>query len=686
MRFKIFIMQLLLQMTLHCQAQQITGTITDARREPIINASVQTFKNGVLKGGAVTDFDGKYVIKPLDTGFYDVKVSFIGYSSKTITGVMVSKDETTGLDIVLTPLSKQLKDVEVYSKPLIDKYKTNAILISREIRCKPTTQTADLVAISPGIYQTTRGQVLDNSGARSPGNVYIVDGVQVQNSAGMAQGQVQTVESIGLNGVAATRKNTTGNTAEYKKVYENDFMMVKSTPLSTMSVDVDRASYSNIRRFITDGENPPADAVRIEEMINYFTYDYPAPANDQPIAVQTELTICPWNAKHNLLRIGIKAKEPQLDSLPPSNIVFLIDVSGSMNEPKRLPLVKESLKLLVANMRPQDRVSLVAYAGNAGLVLPSTAGSNKTAILEAIDRLEAGGSTAGGAGIALAYQVAEANYITGGNNRVILATDGDFNVGVSSDAELEDMITKKRSTGIFLTCLGVGEDNYKDAKMEMLADKGNGNYDYLDNIDEAKKTLVKEFKGTMFTVAKDVKAQIEFNPLNVQSYRLVGYENRVLNTEDFKDDKKDAGDMGAGHLVTVLYELVPSDIANDEERPTDELRYQRRRHKIEAYSNETATIKFRYKEPDENTSKELRHVITDEEKNFDAATENTRWAATVALFGMVLKESKYKGTASYDDVLKMAAGSVGTDVEGYRAEMVKLVKQAKENNERTSKK
>ncbi|MEM9982847.1 MAG: von Willebrand factor type A domain-containing protein, partial [Bacteroidota bacterium] len=364
------------------------------------------------------------------------------------------------------------------------------------------------------------------------------------------------------------------NTEEYGIIKENQFLEVKKTPLSTFSIDVDRAAYSNVRRFINNGQMPPKDAVRIEEMINYFAYEYPQPTGTHPFAVHTEVAACPWNSAHQLALVNLQAKKIPTDNLPPSNLVFLIDVSGSMSSANKLPLLKSAFKLLTQQLRAQDKVSIVVYAGAAGLVLPPTPGNNQQAIVEALERLNAGGSTAGGAGIELAYKVAKENFMEGGNNRVILATDGDFNVGASSDDDMIRLIEEKRKTGIFVTTLGFGMGNYKDAKMEKIADKGNGNYAYIDNIQEAKKVLINEFGGTMFTVAKDVKLQLEFNPAQVKAYRLIGYENRLLNKEDFNDDTKDAGELGAGHTVTALYELIPVDAAGDNIKPVDDLKYQ----------------------------------------------------------------------------------------------------------------
>nr|WP_067059180.1 VWA domain-containing protein [Mucilaginibacter sp. L294] len=465
----------------------------------------------------------------------------------------------------------------------------------------------------------------------------------------------------------------------YKGITENTFTNAASTPLSTFSVDVDAASYSNVRRFINNGQLPPADAVRVEEMINYFNYDLAGPTDGGPVAIHTELSSAPWNTKHRLLRIGLKAKTIPTKNLPASNLVFLVDVSGSMNMANKLPLVQSSLKMLVDQLRPQDKVALVVYAGAAGVVLPSTAGDKKERIKNAIDNLSAGGSTAGGAGIKLAYSIAAENLIKGGNNRIILATDGDFNVGASSDDDMEKLIEKKRESGISLSVLGYGMGNYKDSKMETLADKGNGNYAYIDNITEARKTLVSEFGGTLFTVAKDVKLQIEFNPAKVQAYRLLGYENRILNKEDFNDDKKDAGDIGSGHTVTAFYEIVPAGIKDDYMVSVDPLKYQKVKQTapVTTGSEEMMTIKFRYKEPVSAVSKLSQAVVYDKPMNFTATSTDFKFASAVAEVGMLLRDSKFKQKASYAHAIATARAGKGTDNEGYRAEFIRLAESSK---------
>ncbi len=476
------------------------------------------------------------------------------------------------------------------------------------------------------------------------------------------------------------RYNSNFNTEGYASVNENGYKNVRNAPLSTFSIDVDNASYSNIRRFINMGQLPPADAVRIEEMINYFKYDYPEPGGEHPFSVYTELAVCPWNKKHYLLQVGLKGKSINKSSLPPSNLVFLLDVSGSMNAPNKLPLLKSAFGLLVNELRPQDRVAIVVYAGAAGLVLESTPCNRKETIMRAIDHLEAGGSTAGGAGLRLAYAEAEKNYVKGGNNRIILATDGDFNVGESSNGGMERLVEAKREMGVFITVLGFVMGNVKDDKMEIIADKGNGNYSYIDNLQEARKVLVREFGGTLFTIAEDVKFQIEFNPSKVESYRLIGYENRLLNDEDFNDDTKDAGEMGSGHNVTALYELVPA--GSGEKAPSvDPLKYQasvsdERREKD--FSDEYLTIKLRYKDPAGNSSRLLEKPVRGRIKDMENASDNIRFAAAVSEFGMILRESEYRGNATLAGAALLARSARGEDEDGYRSELIRLINTAKD--------
>jgi Ca-activated chloride channel family protein len=467
-------------------------------------------------------------------------------------------------------------------------------------------------------------------------------------------------------------------TEEYSAKTENQFKSAAETPLSTFSIDVDAASYGNMRRFINQGQMPPADAIRTEELINYFSYDYANPTDNSPVKISTEIGECSWNVAHRLLRIGIKAKEIADDKLPASNLVFLVDVSGSMFGPTRLDLVKSSLKLLINNLREQDRVAIVVYAGSAGEVLPSTSGSDKQKIREALNNLSAGGSTAGGEGIRLAYKIAQKNFIKNGNNRIILCTDGDFNLGVSSPKDLEKLIEKERQSGVFLTVLGYGMGNYKDNRMQTLAEKGNGNHAYIDNLQEANKILVSEFGGTLYTVAKDVKLQIEFNPELVQAYRLIGYESRLLKDEDFNNDVKDAGDMGAGHNVTAFYEIVPTGIPFNAAGSIDPLKYQQTEKKkkpVYTGSNELLTIKLRYKKPDENSSRKIELAVRDDKQN--KVSSDFRFAAAVAMFGQILTRSDWKGNADYDKVIALAKTALDNDEQGYRREFIRLAETTK---------
>jgi Ca-activated chloride channel homolog len=465
------------------------------------------------------------------------------------------------------------------------------------------------------------------------------------------------------------------NTEGYSAIDENPFLGVRTNPLSTFSIDVDRASYANIRRFLREGRLPPKDAVRIEEMVNYFSYTDAEPNGDAPFAVTTELGVAPWRPEHRLLRIGLKAKSVAMDRLPPSNLVFLLDVSGSMNSPDKLPLLKQAFGLLVNELRPQDRVAIVVYAGAAGMVLPSTPGSEKETILAAIERLEAGGSTAGGAGIRLAYDIARQHHVQGGNNRVILATDGDFNVGASSDAEMVRLIEEKRAQGTFLTVLGFGTGNLKDSKMELLADRGNGNYAYIDELMEARKVFVQELGGTLFTVAKDVKLQVEFNSELVRGYRLIGYENRLLAAEDFNDDAKDAGELGAGHSVTALYEIVPvSANSNVDIRGVDPLRYREEQQRTRSAHGELAYVKLRWKKPDGDRSTLMDHPVAD---RLTGRSDDLTFASAVAAFGMILRDSPHRGETSYEQVLALGRDGLGEDRGGHRTAFLQLVEQAR---------
>lgn len=503
----------------------------------------------------------------------------------------------------------------------------------------------------------------------------------VTDKAGMlakvSQPAVQNSVMI-RGGIIAPRQS---NTESYQDIQENGFKSPVKDPLSTFAADVDAASYSNVRRMINAGQLPVKDAVRVEELINYFQYNLKAPTNGDPVNMLTELATAPWNKEHQLLRIALKAKDIPSAKLPASNFVFLIDVSGSMYGPNRLPLVKSSLKMLVDQLRDQDQVAIVTYAGSAGVKLKSTAGSQKMTIKQAIDELEAGGSTAGGAGLKMAYQIAREQYKKEGNNRIILASDGDFNVGASSDKDMEDLISKERESGVHLTVLGFGMGNLKDSKMELLANKGHGNYAYIDNISEARKAMVTEFGATLFTVAKDVKIQVEFNPAYVQAYRLVGYENRLLAAEDFNNDAKLGGDMGVGHSVTAIYEIVPVGVKSSIIGTVDPLKYQENKTSNKGSLNkELATVKFRYKDPDSDKSKLQQMVVSNQSKSMEAASADFQFASAVAEFGMLLRNSDYKQGSSFNALIARAKAAKGKDDEGYRAEFIRMAENARDLN------
>jgi Ca-activated chloride channel family protein len=537
-----------------------------------------------------------------------------------------------------------------------------------------------------GIYYDS-----DDLYALGPGRGAAVDSKELKELSKIAP-ELQTVEGTG--------PGFSGD--QYARIFENPFIKaIGGDAVSTFSIDVDTASYTNVRQFLMEmNQLPPADAVRIEELVNYFDYDYfgpqtdPGPSggsgDDAPFAAHVEVTGCPWAPDHRLARIAVKGREMERAKRPQSNLVFLVDVSGSMDQPNKLPLVLYGLEQLTRELGENDRVAIVVYASSEGLALPSTPGTKQETILAALGQLKAGGSTAGGAGIQLAYQLAEDNFIKGGTNRVILCTDGDFNVGVTSTAELERLCEKKaKDTGVFLSVLGFGRGNLNDAMMEKIADHGNGNYHYVDNRTEARRVLVEEMTGTLVTIAKDVKIQVEFNPQKVAGYRLIGYENRMLRTEDFNDDKKDAGEIGAGHTVTALYEIVPAG-QNVDVVPVDDLKYQAKpaqtadattgeKDKSAAdVTNELLTLKMRYKAPDGDTSKKLEWAITDDGKAFSAATPDCQFAAAVAGFGLLLRDSQYKGNLTYGAVREIAQGGIGEDKGGYRKEFVEMVRKAKE--------
>ena len=466
------------------------------------------------------------------------------------------------------------------------------------------------------------------------------------------------------------------NAETYKEIKENSFVAVAQQPVTTFSADVDRAAYANVRRIIGYGQIPPKDAVRIEEMVNYFDYDYPAPEEGSvsPLRVSPELAPAPWNPNHLLLRIGLQAKKIDLTKAPPSNIVFLIDVSGSMDEENKLPLLKSSFKMLLGQLRPDDKIAIVTYANGTKVALPSTSVKDKEKIIKVLDNLYASGGTSGGRGIQLAYEQAQKSFIKNGNNRIILATDGDFNIGINNTTDLEKFIEKQRESGIYMSVLGFGIGNYRDDMAETIADKGNGNYAYIDNITEAKKVLVNELSGTLFAVAKDVKLQLEFNPKYVKEYKLIGYENRMLANEDFTNDKKDAGEIGAGHTVTALYELVPSD-----GKVAQSLRYQSQELNEKGKGNELGFLKIRYKDPKVKDAKsvEITEPLVFNKKALKETSTDYRFAASVAEFGILLRDNSNKANATYDQVIELAEEAIGKDPEGYRKEFVRLVKSVK---------
>lgn len=532
------------------------------------------------------------------------------------------------------------------------------------------------VQLSPSIIQLDEVVVMEYGSVAKKSVV----GAAYADVSNMLQGRVAGLqvnnETPGVHRTMYIRGVTT-NTESYKEILENKFVNPLNEPLSTFAADVDAASYSNLKRFIKSGSLPPVDAVRVEEMINYFEYDLEGPRNGDPVNIKTELTQTPWNTQHQLLRISLKAKNIPTEKLPESNFVFLIDVSGSMSSHNKLPLVKSSFKLLVDQLRPQDKVAIVTYAGNATIALESTSGDKKMKIKEIIDGLQAGGNTAGGDGLKMAYNIARKNFVKNGNNRIIMATDGDFNVGSSSDSDMEKLIVKERESNVNISVLGYGMGNYKDSKLETLANKGRGNYAYINDISEARKAIVTEFGGTMFTVAKDVKIQVEFNPKFVQAYRLVGYENRLMAAEDFNNDNKVGGDMGVGHSVTALYEIVPVGVKSSIIGSVDPLKYQdNKKQPVQNNSSELATVKFRYKDPEADKSKLKEHIVATKSESIAKVSDDFRFMTAVAELGMLLRNSEYKQDANFDNLVNRAKAAKGKDDEGYRAEFIRLAEDA----------
>jgi len=620
----------------------VQGRIIDPAGAAIPGATVELVSAGKPTLSTVSGADGTFRFADIAAGSYELRATLSGFRQSRVT-ITVGANSPAPFTIKLL-VGSTVESVTISGASANDAStgKLSAPAPAPAVPAPPRPSTEQL-RISGGVAGGVAGGIAGGGSGRGYGGLY----------------------------------QAPPDTATYAAIDENMFRRVADHPLSTFSIDVDTASYANVRRFLNEGQLPPADAVRVEELINYFHFDYPDSADGAPFGVTTELTRCPWSPTHKLALVGLQAKRMSEGRTPPRNLVFLLDVSGSMSPPQRLPLVKTAMKMLAETLRHEDRVAIVVYAGDSGVALPSTRGDEHGRILDAISSLNAGGSTNGAAGIQLAYQIASENFVKGGINRVILATDGDFNVGVTSMNDLTRIIEEKRSTGVFLSVLGVGDDNLKDATMERLADKGNGNYAYLDSLTEARRVLVREAGSTLVTVAKDVKIQIEFNPATVGAYRLVGYENRVLKSRDFNDDTKDAGEMGAGHTVTALYEIVPP--GEDVGGPgVDALKYQRPADRpaprMETIpSTELMTVKVRYKQPDGDRSSLVTIPVAGRET---ASPKHAGFAAAVAEFGMLLRKSPYKADATWEDVVKLAREHRGADPDGYRAEFVRLAELA----------
>lgn len=685
------------------QERTITGTVT-SDGVPLPGATVLIAGTQM---GTQTDELGKFVIKASQGDV--LEISFLGKDTKTVT---VGAGNV--INVVLTTSSSTIECVQIVGAMSIKRTKNSVTSSQVRIKGRELRQASNpnVVALNGKVSglqvnsaPTSTKIVLRGSRSITGNNnaLIIIDGKISSNEEleKIPPASIQDVNVIkgsqgsalygaqGVNGAIIV--NTTDDygdiklkkkitippveidTDEYDSFVENPFENSSSNPLSTFSIDVDNASYTNIRKFINNGQSVPKDAVRVEEMMNFFKYSYSKPHNDNPFAINTEYGDCPWNTNHKLVRIGLQGKEIPTDNLPNSNFVFLIDVSGSMSDTNKLPLVIESLKILTKQLRKEDKISIVVYAGAAGLVLPATSGNEKEKIIAALEKLQAGGSTAGGEGIQLAYKIAEENFIKGGNNRVLIATDGDFNVGASSDKDMISLIEEKRKSDVFLTCLGYGMGNYKDSKLEKLADKGNGNYAYIDNMQEANRFLVKEFKGSMFAIAKDVKIQIEFNPKHVQNYRLIGYENRKLRNEDFTNDAIDAGELGSGHTVTALYEIIPIGVKSDFSIDPIDLKYAKTKVENNELANELATIKFRYKKPDGNKSIEMVQTIENKAINLENCSEDFKFCSAVAWFGLKLRDSKLITNKNKKDILELATNSKSNDIDGYRSEFIRLV-------------
>ncbi|QMU66053.1 MAG: DUF3520 domain-containing protein [Flavobacteriaceae bacterium] len=676
---------LLMIVATHGQQKKITGTVSDASGAlPRVTIIIKGTTNGTE-----TDFDGKYTIK---ANIGDVLIfSYLGYQT-----VERTVGTANSIDIKMVEGGKVIDEFVVIGygvSPEYDAVSVSAKRVEKQERKAYRNKISNQLRGQTGGIQITPDNKNSSTGRTTSNKepLYIVDGIPIQSQynsivknlgkdalkhvnvykPGRAKKMFGTSAKNGCIVIITKKGNyRLQNDESYAQINENKFERVQLAPLSTFSIDVDKASYSNIRRMINNGQKIPFDAIKIEEMINYFDYDYPQPRDNHPFSIHTEVVKTPWNPQTKLVRIGLQGKEYLQEKLPPSNLTFLIDVSGSMNSQNKLPLLKSAFKLLVNQLRKQDKVAIVVYAGAAGVVLEPTSGSDKEKIIVALDNLESGGSTAGEAGLKLAYTLAEKNFKKRGNNRVILATDGDFNVGKSSNKAMEKLISDKRKSGVFLSVLGFGYGNYKDSKLEILADKGNGNHAYIDSMQEAQKVFGKEFGGTLYTIAKDVKIQVEFNPKKVQAYRLIGYENRMLNDEDFMDDTKDAGELGSGHTVTALYEIIPIGVKSSYLKDVPALKHTKFSDH-QSNPNELFTVKFRYKKPSGLQSIEMIHIQKDE---LNQLSEDMKFASAVALFGMKLRKSEFHNNAKLTDVIKLAEEGRGTDKQGYRAEFIRLVK------------
>ena len=638
---------------------RLTGVVHDDSGSALTYVTIKVLKNNTLVKGAVTDIQGTYDLQ-IEPGTYTIEANYTGYESFKMENVQVLASQVNRLDITLVS-GAAIQEVVVtgYASQhrKKDKSSTQAVMPQRRA---PASESR---------HELGKAKVHAVQSNSKPAAGYTKSTAPTDREANFDDRRRMLPDSI-IDGQ---------NEEQYNILLENPYQDARTNAISTFSIDVDAASYANLRRFLNAGQMPPRDAVRIEEMVNYFDYDYPKPTGAHPFVVSTELAPCPWAPEHQLLVLGLQGQTMDVGQLPAANLVFLIDVSGSMNAEDRLPLVQQSLHLLTEQLRANDRVAIVVYAGAAGTVLESTPGYDKLTIKTALDRLHAGGSTAGGAGIQLAYNIARKNFIPGGNNRIILCTDGDFNVGVSSETELVTLIEKERSSGVYLTVLGYGTGNYQDGKMQQLADKGNGNHAYIDGLAEARKVLVQEFGGTLFAIAKDVKLQLHFNPSHVAGYRLIGYENRMLATEDFQDDTKDAGELGAGHRVTALYEIIPAGQILPALTRLDSalVTVVKPDTSVTLQANDLFVLQLRYKQPKgAQPSRLMEYRLAATALGQLSVSDNFQLASAVAEFGMLLRDSKYKGNASYPQALLRARAAARNDPGGYRTELVGLIEKA----------